>query len=129
MVMKDGKVLMGKRKGKHGAGEYAWPGGHLEYMESFEECARREVREETGLEIYNIRFIRLLNLQGYNKHYVDIGLMADWQSGEPELKEPEKCEGWDWYEMTNLPKPLFSPVPTYLEALKTGQNFYDSMDI
>jgi 8-oxo-dGTP diphosphatase len=56
MVLKNGKVLIGKRKGAHGAGEWAWPGGHLEYMESFEDCARREVMEETGIEIHNIRF-------------------------------------------------------------------------
>jgi 8-oxo-dGTP diphosphatase len=34
--MKDGRVLLGKRRGSHGRGEYAWPGGHMEYMESFE---------------------------------------------------------------------------------------------
>ena len=34
MVLKNGKVLIGKRKGAHVAGEWAWPGGHLEYMES-----------------------------------------------------------------------------------------------
>ena len=33
-----------------------WPGGYFEYMESFEECAKREVMEETGMEIQNIRF-------------------------------------------------------------------------
>jgi 8-oxo-dGTP diphosphatase len=94
MVIKDGKVLLGKRKGKHGAGEYAWPGGNFEYMESFEECAKREVMEETGMEIHNIRFLRLFNLKTYApKHYVDIGLIADWKSGEPQLLEPEKCEG------------------------------------
>lgn len=65
MVIRDGKVLLGRRQGSHGAGHYAWPGGHLEYMESFEECAKREVREETGIEIDNVRFLRLYNLKQY----------------------------------------------------------------
>lgn len=94
MVIKNGKVLLGKRKGSHGQGEYAWPAGHMEYMESFEECAKREVMEEAGIEIGNIKFLRLLNLKTYApKHYVDIGLMAQWISGEPKIMEPEKCEG------------------------------------
>jgi 8-oxo-dGTP diphosphatase len=127
MILKDGKVLLGKRKGSHGAGEYAWPGGHFEYMESFEQCAKREVQEETGMEIRNIRFLRLLNLKEYApKHYVDIGLVADWKSGEPKIMEPEKVEGWDWYDINNLPKPLFATLPTYIEAYKTGKNFWDS---
>ncbi len=126
MVFKDGKVLMGKRKGKHGSGEYAWPGGHLEFMESFEECVKREVMEETGIEVQNIRFLRLLNMKNYEKHYVDVAMIADWKSGSPELKEPEKCEGWDWYDLDNLPSPMFAPLETYFVALKTGKNFFDN---
>ncbi len=127
MILKDGKVLLGKRKGKHGAGEYAWPGGHFEYMESFEDCARREVKEETGMEIDNVRFLRLLNLKAYApKHYVDIGLIADWKSGEPQLTEPEKCEVWDLYDLDKLPTPLFKTLETYIEAYKTGKNFFDN---
>ncbi len=126
MIFKDGKVLLGKRKSSHGAGEYAWPGGHLEYMESFEDCAKREVQEETGMEINNIRFLRLLNLKDYApKHYVDIGLIADWKSGEPEIMEPDKIEEWGWYEIDNLPSPLFRALPTYFEALQTGRNYWD----
>lgn len=127
MVVKDGKVLLGKRKGSHGSGEYAWPGGHMEYMESFKECAKREVKEETGMEIGNIRFLRLLNLKSYApKHYVDIGLIAEWKSGKPQVMEPKKIEGWGWYKMDKLPEPLFSTIPSYIEAYKTGKNFWDA---
>src|SRR5438105_3597711 len=103
LIFKNGKVLLGKRKGSFGEGEYCGPGGHLEYMESFEECARRETREEAGIEIENVRFLCLNNLKEYApKHYVDIGLVANWKSGELKNMEPEKREGWDWYDLDNL---------------------------
>jgi 8-oxo-dGTP diphosphatase len=127
MVLKNGKVLIGKRKGAHGAGEWAWPGGHLEYMESFEDCARREVMEETGIEIHNIRFLRLMNLKEYApKHYVDIGLVADWLSGEPKVTEPDNVEGWEWRDLGDLPQPLFATLPSYFEAYRSGRTFWDA---
>ncbi len=126
IVFKDGKVLLGKRKGSHGAGEYAFPGGHLEFGESFEECAKREVKEETGMEISNVRFLRLMNLKAYqDKHYVDVGLIADWKSGEPRCMEPDKCDGWQWYDLAYLPQPLSTAVLTYIEAIQTGRNYFD----
>jgi 8-oxo-dGTP diphosphatase len=126
LVMKDGKLLLGKRRNAHGAGEYASPGGHLEYGESFEACARREVLEETGLELGEIRFLRLLNTTRYApRHYVDVSLVADWKSGEPQNLEPEKLEGWGWYALDALPSPLFEMLHTSVEALKTGQPFFD----
>ena len=127
MILKDGKVLLGKRKGSHGAGEYSWPGGHFEYMESFEQCAKREVMEETGMEIQNVRFLRLLNLKDYApKHYVDIGMIADWKSGEPKDIESEKIGEWQWYDMNNLPSPIFKGIDSYFEAYKTGKNYFDN---
>lgn len=126
LVMKDGKLLLGKRKGSHGAGEYASPGGHLEHLERFSECAEREVREETGLEIGPIRFLRVLNTTAYApRHYVDIAFAADWLSGEPEVREPDKVEGWAWYDLADLPSPLFGTLPTAIEALRTGQSLWD----
>ncbi|MBI2019658.1 NUDIX domain-containing protein [Candidatus Daviesbacteria bacterium] len=127
MITKQGKVLLCRRKGSHGAGEYAFPGGHLEFGESFEECAKRECREEAGIEIKNIKFLRLLNLKKYTgKHYVDIGLTAEWKSGTPKVMEPEKTENWSWYDFDNLPKPMFKTIDSYKEALKTGKNFFDN---
>lgn len=126
MVVKEGLVLLGKRKGSHGEGEYAFPGGHMEHMESFEDCAKREVFEETGMIIKNVHFLRLFNLKTYApKHYVDVGLVADWKSGEATVLEPKKCGGWRWYSIDKLPKPLFSTIPSYIKAYKTGKNFFD----
>jgi len=127
MVIKNGKVLVGKRKGSFAPGKYAWPGGKLHYMESFEDCARREVREEAGIEIENIRFLRLMNFKDHApKHFVDIGLAADWKSGEPKVMEPDKCEGWDWYDIDSLPEPLFECEYSDVDAYKTGKTFYDA---
>jgi 8-oxo-dGTP diphosphatase len=50
-VWKDGKFLMGKRLGSHGSGTWSIPGGHLEFDETWQQCAVREVLEETGLKI------------------------------------------------------------------------------
>lgn len=127
MIFKNGKVLMGKRKSSHGAGEFASPGGHLDFGESFEECAKREVREETGMEIDNIRFQFLSNLRTYTgKHYVHVQLLSDWKRGEPKVMEPEKCEGWAWYDLDDLPEPLFKTYNFLLESLKTGRTFFDA---
>jgi 8-oxo-dGTP diphosphatase len=126
LIFKDGKILLGKRKGSHGEGEYAFPGGHLEYMESFEDCAKREIAEECGIEVENIRFEFLANLVKYApKHYIHIGLMADWKSGEPKVLEPDKCESWTWYNIDNLPEPIFEACKLSIEAYKTNNNYFD----
>lgn len=126
LILKDGKILLGKRKSELGRGLYAFPGGHLEYMESYEECARRETMEECGIEINNIRFQMTSNLAAYAPgHFVHIGMIADWKSGEPRVMEPDKCESWDWYAPDNAPLPLFLPAEQGIESLKFGYlNFH-----
>ncbi len=127
MILKDGKVLLGKRRGSHAAGEYAFPGGHLEYMESFEACARREVEEETGLKIKNLKFILLSNEKTYPpKHYVHIGFLADWQDGEPKILEPNKVDSWNWYDLDHLPSPLMEMTKKQLGCYKKGKNYFDA---
>jgi len=125
MVFKDGNILLGKRIKSHGLNTYSMPGGHLEYMESFEECARREVMEETGIHIKNVRFNIVANEVHPNKHLTHIGLIADWEGGEVENLEPHKCAGWDWYGLQNLPEPLFSMTKLGIENLNSKIMYYD----
>lgn len=110
-VIKDKKVLLGKRKNAHGAGSWCFPGGHLEFGESIEQCARREVLEETGLEIENLRRGPFTNdiFETAAKHYVTLFVIADCVGGTLEVKEPHKCERWQWFSWQDLPEPLFLP--------------------
>jgi 8-oxo-dGTP diphosphatase len=127
LVMREGKLLLGRRKGSHGAGEYACPGGHLEHMESFATCAAREVMEETGLAITSLRFVRVLNTMQYApKHYVDLAFVAEVAIGEPEAREPDKIESWAWFALDALPAPLFGTLPSALEALRGDQRCWDA---
>lgn len=127
MILRGDKILLGKRKGSHGEGEYAFPGGHLEYMESFENCALRETAEECGVEIANIRFLFVANIMEYApKHYVHIGLVADWKGGEPKVLEPHKLESWDWYDIDNLPSPMFATCIQSVESYKKNILYYDA---
>lgn len=123
LVMKQRKLLLGKRRGSHGAGEYACPGGHLEHLESFQTCAEREVLEETGLKIGSLRFLRVLNATQYApKHYVDLAFVAEWRSGNPEVREPDKVDRWDWYAIDALPSPLFAMLPSAIAGLRRGRD-------
>ena len=129
MILKEGKILLAQRKGSHGAGKYAFPGGHLEHGESFADCAIRETREEAGIEITNVRFQFVANLIHYlPKHYTHIGMIADWKAGEPQVLEPEKSESWGWYALDAVPSPLFESIPLAIIAHKTGRTSFDVAD-
>ncbi len=116
IIRRGNKVLLGKRKGAHGAGTWSFPGGKLDLWETPEECAMREVEEETGLKIKNLKNSIYTNdmFKEEGKHFITLFVIADYDSGEPEIKEPNKCESWDWFEWDKLPQPLFLPICNYL---------------
>lgn len=124
MVFKDKKILMSKRKNTFAKDCYQFPGGHLEFGETFEQCAKREVMEEAGIEIKNIRFQFVTNVKNYHKrHFVHIGLIADWKKGIPKAME-SKSGKWDWYDIKNPPKPLFEFCRLTFESYKKGKSLY-----
>lgn len=128
LVVKGNSILLGERKSSHGKGEFGGPGGHLENFESFEDCIMREFIEEVGTEmrLKNLRYLCTTNLMKYPpKHYVDIGMVAEWESGEPIIGEPHKLKSWGWYDInTGLPKTMFGCMENYLDAYKTGRTYF-----
>lgn len=127
------EVLVGKRKGSHGEGEWALPGGHLEYMESFFSTAVRELAEEVGPNfiVRNLRVVSLINLIEYApKHYIDIGMACEWISGDPVVMEPHKVDTWEWVSVNDIPTPRFATVERIVEAGRAdylhGVSVFDS---
>lgn len=117
MVVREGKVMLGRRKGSHGAGTFAWCGGGLEFGEALEEAAAREVLQESGMIVSKVELLCVSNIREYGRHYVDFEFLVE-TSGEPVLKEPDSSEQWHWYPLEDLPRPLFRPVELALDSYK-----------
>jgi len=123
-VVREGRLLLGKRKNVYGAGTWGLPGGHLEFGERLEKAAARELEEETGIKAKEFVFVNLINdlhdnLSHERKHYLQIGFLAkDIGDIEPVLNEPDKTEEWRWFYLNELPKEIF---PSHIEQIRAFQ--------
>ncbi len=120
-----GEVLLGERMGSHGAGEWSFPGGHLDFGETIFETAKRETKEETGLDVSEFELISVADELRYiktdNKHYLNIGIMAKYRGGEPKLMEPDKCREWRWFSLDNLPEKMMEGTELIIKNFKAGK--------
>jgi len=125
-VIKDNKILLGKRKHVKSDGFWGLPGGHLESMESLIGGAKRELEEETGLTA-NLIFESIVNdpLSEDNTHYVHINFLADEVEGEPRIMEPNKCYEWRWFLLSELPLNLFLGHRDTIKTFLNKEGFAD----
>ncbi len=133
LILKDSKILLGKRhevpekaqSSLRGHGAWAMPGGKLDFGETFEECAKREALEETGLLLNTVEVIALNNDTVDTAHFVTIGLFCDDFKGEPKVTEPDEITEWRWFDLNNLPSPMYFPSSRILECY-VNKMFYIS---
>jgi 8-oxo-dGTP diphosphatase len=107
-------VLLGKRKGSHGEGQWAVPGGRIEPGEDPRACAARELEEETGICIHPSRLMvwehcPFNSTVTGGEPWVTLfyWVQVSDEEGQPKLMEPDKCSEWDFFSTQNLPEPLF----------------------
>src|SRR3989338_8024492 len=127
ILEKDGKILLGMRhpdpdkadSAFRSAGEWCLPGGKLDWGESLEDGAIREVKEETGIVIKNPKVISVHNCRNEHAHFMTVGLVASEWEGEASVMEPDEIVQWEWFNLNDLPQPRYFPsfevIENYLQ--------------
>ena len=74
VIVKDGKILLIKRRSNVFAGTWVFPGGMVEYGETVEQAVVREAKEETGLDIEIIRLIGVYSDPKRDPRFHSVGI-------------------------------------------------------
>lgn len=131
ILEKNGKILLGKRHPDpdkadsefRSSGEWSLPGGKLDWGESLENGAIREVKEETGITIKNPQVISVHNCINEHAHFVTIGLLVKEWSGKAKVMEPDEITKWQWFDLNDLPSPKYFPSFEVIDNYLAGK-FY-----
>ena len=113
IVVRDRKILLMKRQGgSTGVGTWSIPGGGVDFMEDPVQAVARELQEETGLLANDFELLGYTNDTHAKEklHYVTFTFYTDKFEGEPKIMEPHKCSEIGWFDIDNLPSPMFGPT-------------------
>ncbi len=101
------------------------PGGKLHFQENLKEGAIREVLEETGIIVKNLKVISISNDIVSDAHFVTIGFLSEEFEGEPKIMEPDEITEWKWFDLNNLPSPLYFPTEKIIKNHLAGKIYQD----
>lgn len=125
-VLRNKKLLLGKRIGAFGAGSWGLPGGHLGDGEKMETAAARELEEETGFKARSFKFLNLINDLTGKIHYLQVGFLAEGVGNdEPLVREPHLCERWEWFDSNHLPEKILPGHVLQIQAFLENKSFLE----
>lgn len=84
------------------------PGGRVELFETFEEAVKREVKEETGVEVEIISLLGICDhiIKNEERHWVSPSYLCKIVEGEPQILEPTKLLDMKWFSLDKLPEKI-----------------------
>ena len=117
------EVLLTLRKRAPEAGRWSIVGGKVEYMERLEDTARREAREETGLEVELVRLLCVTDhiLPDEDAHWVAPAYLARSVGGTLHNAEPDRTAELQFFPLTALPEKLTLTARNALSALRVAR--------
>lgn len=109
MVVHRERVLLVRRAREPNRGQWAIPGGRLEWGETLAQAAEREILEETGVRVragevvYSFEHIDRDGEGRVRHHYVILDLMAEYLGGEP--RAGDDADDAAWFSLSILDRP------------------------
>jgi len=123
ILRKDNNLLLSRRKntGWHD-GEYSLPSGHLEGNETLIQAMRREAKEEIGIEINpeDLKLVHITHRKQPDQERLDFFFSCEKWGGEPNNREPEKCDDLRWYEIGHFPPSAIPYIKQGIEQSSHG---------
>lgn len=101
LIIKNDSILLIKRALEPFKGYWALPGGHLEWDQTAEDAVRKEVKEETGLEVVSMQFLRVYTNPGRDPRQKITLAYQVTAIGDPVAGDDAK--EYKWFELKNLP--------------------------
>lgn len=106
-----GEIFLTKRgkKATNERGTWEIPGGKVDFGETLQDAARREMKEEYGVDISLTYQLPAQNhlIPEEKQHWVPTCFISHIAQGQsPQILEPEKCEAIGWFSLNDLPSPL-----------------------
>jgi len=120
----NGQYLMSKRSSQSydERGTWDFGGGWIEFGELAEDCVKREVKEELGVDILNIEYLGYLDVfrekENKKHHIISLEFKVLVDRSLVVNNEPHKFEMIDWFNINALPKELPSFMNQYLLKFK-----------
>lgn len=117
ILVENGKILLIKRGHEPFKGEWAVPGGRIEDNETAEECARREMKEETGLDVEPIKFTGLYSDPNRDPRGIIVAAFLVKRIGG-DVRAGDDADEAKWFDLNALPKLCSDHGKIVSEAIK-----------
>ncbi|MGH2749712.1 MAG: NUDIX hydrolase [Actinomycetota bacterium] len=114
IVVRDGALLMVRRAQEPARGLWSLPGGKVERAEYLSDAVRREVREETGLEVVVGELAGFFEVIGEESHYVIMDFLATYE-GEAEPVAGDDADQVRWVPLSEVAS--LECTPRFVELL------------
>jgi ADP-ribose pyrophosphatase YjhB (NUDIX family) len=121
VIIENNKILLNQ----HGSDNlWKFPGGKLEtfdfvdWNEALEETAKREVKEEMGIDIEIIKPLKPMITPRPGRQNEFVILIHYLAARKGDIKPGVDIDAWDWFSFDNLPKNCAPNIRPVLNSLK-----------